>query len=142
MEPPGPSEHVLVAEALADVAAAAVSAAQTALRKSLPLRKTGPPSGWTGPKPAASYPKTASVTLIGGRPSRSSTVATIALVSYCVESTLPACVYGLISSATVRCASTWSGPFWASSSVTRIIVLAQNLLCETTSTSRPSATSL
>ena len=29
---------------------------------------------------------------------------------------------------TVRCASTWSGPFWASSSITKIAVSFQNLL--------------
>jgi hypothetical protein len=31
-------------------------------------------------------------------------------------------VYGLITCAIVRCASTWSGPFWASSSITKIAV--------------------
>jgi hypothetical protein len=51
-------------------------------------------------------------------------------------------VHGLIASAIVLCASTWSGPFCASSSVTKIAVLRQYLECETTSTRRPSATSL
>ena len=34
---------------------------------------------------------------IGGSPSRSSIVATMPAVSYCVESIAPACVYGLIT---------------------------------------------
>jgi hypothetical protein len=39
-----------------------------------------------------------------------------------VESTAPVCVQGLMTWEMVRCASTWSGPFWASSSVTKIAV--------------------
>ena len=43
---------------------------------------------------------------------------------------------------TVRWASTWSGPFWASSSITKIAVSGQYLLLLTASTSRPRARSL
>ena len=43
---------------------------------------------------------------------------------------------------TVRWASTWSGPFWASSSITKIAVSGQYLLWLTASTSRPRARSL
>ena len=46
---------------------------------------------------------------------------------------------GLTTSAGERCASTWSGPFCASSSSTKIADSFQNLLCEIASTSRPSA---
>ena len=46
-----------------------------------------------------------------------------------MESTFPVLVYGLITSATVRWASTWSGPFCASSSMTKIAVWGQDLLC-------------
>ena len=42
----------------------------------------------------------------------------------------------------MRWASTWSGPFWASSSMTKMAVSFQNLLWLTASTSRPSARSL
>jgi hypothetical protein len=42
--PPGPSEHVLAAEALVATTAHVVSAAQIAPAKSLPLRKTA--SSW------------------------------------------------------------------------------------------------
>src|ERR1041384_70566 len=44
--------------------------------------------------------------------------------------------------AAVRCASTWSGPFWASSSTTKRAVSFQNLLLLTASTTRPRAKSL
>ena len=43
---------------------------------------------------------------------------------------------------TVRWASTWSGPFWASSSMTKIAVSGHDLLSLTASTIRPSARSL
>ena len=43
---------------------------------------------------------------------------------------------------TVRWASTWSGPFWASSSMTKIAVSGQDLLWVTASTIRPRARSL
>ena len=51
-------------------------------------------------------------------------------------------VYGLTTSATTRCASTWSGPFWASSSITKMAVVGQNFDFDTPSTSIPSAMSL
>jgi len=44
--------------------------------------------------------------------------------------------------ASVRCASTWSGPSWASSSIVKIAVLFQYFECETASTSLPTAQSL
>src|SRR5580704_18871448 len=66
--------------------------------------------------------------LIGFSPRISSIVRSMLLVEYIVESTWRRFVYGLTTSATVRCASTWSGPFWASSSTTNTAVSGQNLL--------------
>ena len=51
-------------------------------------------------------------------------------------------MYGLIARATVRWASTWSEPFWASSSTTKIAISFQNRLLLSPSTTRPSARSL
>ena len=42
-----------------------------------------------------------------------------------------------MTSPTVRWASTWSGPFWASSSITKIAICGQYLLRLTASTNRP-----
>jgi hypothetical protein len=56
-----------------------------------------------------------------------------------VESTVPVWVYGLITWAMVRWASTWSGPACASSSTTKMAVDFQYFEWETASTSRPSA---
>ena len=62
------------------------------------------------------------------RPRISSIVRNMLDVEYIVESTAPRLVYGEMTRATVRWASTWSGPFWASSSTTKIAVSFQNLL--------------
>ena len=51
-------------------------------------------------------------------------------------------MYGLIARATVRWASTWSEPFWASSSTTKMAICFQNRLLLSPSTTRPSARSL
>ena len=51
-------------------------------------------------------------------------------------------MYGLIARATVRWASTWSEPFCASSSTTKIAICFQKRLFDRPSTSRPSARSL
>ena len=56
-----------------------------------------------------------------------------------VLSTAPRLMYGLMTKAGDRCASTWSGPFCASSSSTKIADSFQYLLWEITSTRRPSA---
>src|SRR4029434_6733066 len=80
--------------------------------------------------------------LIGSRPRISSIVRSIDEVLYIVESTLFRVMYGLMARATVRWASTWSEPFWASSSTTKIASFGQNLLRESPSTTRPSARSL
>src|SRR5262249_35037601 len=53
------------------------------------------------------------------------------VVEYIVESTYPCLVYGLMAKATVRWASTWSEPFWASSSTTKTAICRQNRLRET-----------
>src|SRR5262245_62471463 len=55
--------------------------------------------------------------LIGCNPRISSIVRNMLLVEYIDESTWRRFVHGLTTSATVRWASTWSGPFWASSSI-------------------------
>ena len=64
------------------------------------------------------------------------------VVEYSVLSTYFRFVYGDTTSATERCASTWSGPFWVSSSITNTAVSFQNLLFVTASTTIPSARSL
>src|SRR2546430_778088 len=46
-----------------------------------------------------------------------------------------------MTNAMVRCASTWSGPFCASSSTTKIAVCGQNFDWLTASTNRPNARS-
>ena len=51
-------------------------------------------------------------------------------------------MYGETTSAGERCASTWSGPFCVSSSITKIAVSFQNALFVTASTTMPSARSL
>ena len=56
-----------------------------------------------------------------------------------MESTNPRFAYGLITKPIVRCASTWSGPFCASSSITKIAISFQNLLRVAASTILPSA---
>ena len=66
-------------------------------------------------------------------------VRSIDVVLYMVLSTAPRFAYGEITKAGERCESTWSGPFCASSSSTKIAVVAQKRLCETPSTSIPSA---
>src|SRR5262249_927083 len=78
----------------------------------------------------------------GGKPRISSIVRTMLTVLYCVLSTNRRFVYGLTTRPTVRWASTWSGPFWASSSITKIAVCGQSELFDTASTSRPNARSL
>src|SRR5262245_59168753 len=80
--------------------------------------------------------------LIGLRPRISSMVRSMLDVEYMVESTYLRFVYGETTRATDRWASTWSGPFWASSSRTKIAVSFQNLLFVTASTTIPSARSL
>ncbi len=84
----------------------------------------------------------ASYWLSGDRPRINSIVWTMLTVLYCVPSTNFRLVYGLMTRPTVRCASTWSGPFWASSSITKMAVSFQYLPLDTASTSRPSARSL
>jgi len=77
---------------------------------------------------------------IGARPRISSIVRSIDVVEYIVESTAPRRVYGDATSATVRCASTWSDR----SAVVldhEDAVSFQNFDFESASTSRPSATS-
>ena len=69
-------------------------------------------------------------------------VRSIDEVLYSVESTECRLMYGLIASATVRWASTWSEPFWASSSTTKMAICFQNRLLLSPSTTRPSARSL
>src|SRR5262249_24088906 len=80
--------------------------------------------------------------LIGFRPRINSIVRNMLAVEYIDESTWPRFVYGLTTRATVRWASTWSAPFWASSSTTKMAVSFQNLLLLRPSTTRPSARSL
>src|SRR5262245_3920798 len=80
--------------------------------------------------------------LIGGRFRISSIVRSMLLVEYIDESTTFRLVYGLTTKAMVRWASMWSGPFWASSSTTKIAVSFQNLLLLTASTTRPNPRSL
>ena len=57
-------------------------------------------------------------------------------------STILRFVYGEMTSDGARWASTWSGPFCVSSSITKIAVSFQNLLLVTASTTMPSARSL
>jgi hypothetical protein len=78
---------------------------------------------------------------IGCRPKINSIVRSILVVEYSVESTVRRFVQELITKPGMRCASTWSGPFCASSSRTKIAVSAQNLDLLTASTMRPSASS-
>src|SRR5438874_7012740 len=80
--------------------------------------------------------------LIGGKPRISPIVRNMLAVEYMVESTAPRRVYGDRTRATVRWASTWSGPFWASSSITKTAVSFQNLLFDRASITRPRARSL
>src|SRR5450759_3874152 len=84
----------------------------------------------------------ASYWLMGGKPRINSIVRSIPDVEYIVWSTDFRFVYGLMSNAIDRCASTWSGPFWASSSRTNIADSFQYLLCEMRSTIIPSPRSL
>ena len=77
--------------------------------------------------------------VMGGSPRISSIVRTIDEVVYMVLSTTPRFIQGEITRPTVRCASTWSGPFCASSSITKIAVSFQNREWLTASTILPSA---
>ena len=70
----------------------------------------------------------ASYWLKGESPRISSIVRIMLTVLYWVLSRCFRLVYGLMTRPTVRCASTWSGPFWASSSMTKIAVSGQDLL--------------
>ena len=69
-------------------------------------------------------------------------VRSIDEVLYIVESTECRLMYGLIARATVRWASTWSEPFCASSSTTKMAICFQNRLLLSPSTTCPSARSL
>src|SRR5262245_19949703 len=77
--------------------------------------------------------------LIGCSRRISSIVRNILLVEYIDESTYRRFVLGLTTRATERWQSTWSGPFWASSSITKMAVSFQNLLFDTASTTIPRA---
>ena len=69
-------------------------------------------------------------------------VRSIDEVLYMVESTACRLMNGLMARATVRWASTWSEPFWASSSTTKMAISFQNRLLQSPSTTCPSARSL
>ena len=84
----------------------------------------------------------ASYCVNGGSPRISSIVRTMLAVLYSVLSTERRRHHGLITSPAVRCASTWSGPFCASSSITKIAISRQKRLREAAATIFPSATSL
>lgn len=56
--------------------------------------------------------------------------------------TAPRLAYGLTTRVGLRCPSTWSTPFWESSSTTKIALFFQYGLCEMVSTMRPTARSL
>jgi hypothetical protein len=60
-------------------------------------------------------------------------------VVYMVLSTTPRFTQGDTTRPTVRCASTWSGPFCASSSITKIAVSFQNREWLTACTMSPKA---
>ena len=84
----------------------------------------------------------ASYWLIGGSPRINSIVRSIPEVEYMVCSTCLRFVYGLMMSAGERCASTWSAPFWASSSRINTADSFQIELFDKCSTNRPTARSL
>src|ERR1017187_2627738 len=81
----------------------------------------------------------ASKGVLGFMPSRKSMVCRMEVVLYMLLSTAWRFTQGEITKAGDRWESTWSGPFWASSSRMKIAVLAQNRDLETPSTSWPTA---
>src|ERR1017187_6173066 len=81
----------------------------------------------------------ASKCVMGFMPSRNSMVRSMEVVLYMLLSTAWRFTQGEITKAGERWESTWSGPFWASSSRMKIAVLAQNRDLETPSTSWPTA---
>src|SRR4051794_21202166 len=84
----------------------------------------------------------ASKCVMGRRPRISSMVRSTEVVLYMLLSITPRRVYGDRTKTGDRWESTWSGPFWASSSRTKIAVCGQNFDFDTASTMSPSARSL
>src|SRR5262249_21149418 len=80
--------------------------------------------------------------LIGGRPRISSIVRSMLQVEDIADTTAPRRTHGPATRATVRWASTWSGPFCASSSTTNTARCGQKRERDRPSSTRPSARSL